>query len=199
MNTIFFDLGNVLIFFSLKKMFDQLASCIGLSVSDIQEYLMREKIAEKYEVGRMTSQELYQTLLKKSPKNFSFEQFMHAMADIFTPNTDLWPIVEQLHAEKNRLVLLSNTNECHFRFAYSAFPILKLFDRFILSYEVGASKPSTQIFQRALQEAEGKTFYTDDIPAFIEAGRAAGLDAETFCDAATLKRQLSERGFIKFN
>lgn len=196
-NTVFFDLGNVLIFFSLEKMFAQIADCVRLSVPAIQECLVQEKIAEQYEVGRLTSLELYQFLSKKSAHRFSFEQFMHAMADIFTPNQALWPLVEELHAQKNRLVLLSNTNECHFKFAYASFPILKVFDRFILSYEVGACKPSAQIFQTALQEADGKTFYTDDIPAFVEAGRTAGLDAEVFCDVSTLRQQLIVRRFLK--
>ena len=196
MNTIFFDLGNVLIFFDTGKMLQQISSCTGISLSSIQENLMKEKIAEQYEVGKISSKELYRFLLQKSVKSFSFQDFMHAMGDIFTPNTALWPLVEELRARKNRLVLLSNTNECHFQFAYAVFPVLKLFDRFVLSYEVGACKPSQKIFERALQEARGKTFYTDDIPAFVEAGRTAGLDAELFCDVPTLSRQLTDRGFL---
>ena len=73
---------------------------------------------------------------------------MIAFADIFTPNTELWPILEKLKAEGSRLVLISNTNECHFDYALSHFAVLKLFDHFILSYEVGACKPSPRSMKK---------------------------------------------------
>ena len=198
MNTVFFDLGNVLIFFSLEKMFDQLAACMSVPVVTLRDHSQRERLAEQYEVGKLTSEQVYKSLQKLAPSRFSFQEMMHAMGNIFTPNTQLWPIVETLHMQGARLVLLSNTNECHFQFAYAAFPILRLFDHYVLSYQVGARKPDAEIFKRALQEAKGeKRFYTDDIPAFVEAGRSVGLDAEVFHDVPTLKQQLIEREILR--
>ena len=157
-----------------------------------------KEILQNYEAGRLTSEEFYRHLQSKSSHPFSFRDMMVAMSDIFTPNIELWPIVEKLKDQGSRLVLISNTNECHFNFAYSHYPILKLFDRFILSYEVGACKPEPLIFEKALKEARGKTFYTDDIPAFVEAGRAAGLDAEVFTDVPSLQKQLEKRQMLPY-
>jgi glucose-1-phosphatase len=196
-HTIFFDLGNVLLFFNLEKMANQLANCMKIAPAALrEEHILRPEMLQNYEAGRLTSEEFYRFLQSKSSHSFSFHDMMTAMSDIFTPNTELWPIVEKLKAQGNRLVLISNTNECHFNFAYSHYPILKLFDRFILSYEVGACKPEPLIFKTALKEARGKTFYTDDIPAFVEAGRAAGLDAELFIDVPTLQQHLQKRQIL---
>jgi len=198
-HTIFFDLGNVLLFFDLEKMASQLASCMKISLEQLwEEQLLRPGILQNYETGRLSSEEFYRFLQSKSAHTFSFRDMMMAMSDIFTPNVELWPIVEALKNQGYRLVLISNTNECHFNFAYWHYPILKLFDRFILSYEVGACKPNPLIFEKALKEAKGKTFYTDDIPAFVEAGRTAGLDAELFTNVPMLHKHLKDRGILNF-
>ena len=196
-STLFFDLGNVLIFFSSDKMFNQLAECTKIPVAALrEEFLSNNLVLQKYETGRLTTDEFYRLLLAKSPHSFSFREMIHALSDIFTPNRELWPVVEQLKAQGSRLVLISNTNECHFNYAYSHYSILKLFDHFVLSYEVGANKPNPLIFEKALLEAQGRTFYTDDIPAFIDAGRAAGLDAEIYTDVPTLQKHLIARGLL---
>jgi glucose-1-phosphatase len=196
-NTMFFDLGNVLIFFSLDKMFNQLSECTKIPVSELRAgCFLKEQLWENYETGALSSEELYRLLQGRTNHHFSFHEMLSAIADIFTPNTELWSVVEKLKAKGSRLVLISNTNECHFNYAYSHYSVLKLFDQFILSYEVGACKPDSLIFEKAKMEARGKTFYTDDIPANVEAGRAAGLDAEIFIDVPTLEGHLKSRKLL---
>jgi glucose-1-phosphatase len=196
-HTIYFDLGNVLIFFSMEKMFDQLSECMKIPAEVLRDgYFTQDQLLQKYETGRISSIEFYQYLQSKTPHSFSLHEMMRAMADMFTPNLALWRVVEELKSKGYKLVLISNTNECHFNFAYSHYPVLKLFDRFILSYEVGACKPEPLIYQKALAVAKGKTFYTDDIPAFVEAGRHAGLDAEIYTDVPTLQAHLKNRKII---
>jgi putative hydrolase of the HAD superfamily len=124
---------------------------------------------------------------------------MEALADIFTPNIELFPLVEELKRQGSKLVLISNTNECHYHYAKKHYPILNLFDVNILSYEVGACKPNPKIFGRALKEVKGKSFYTDDIPAFVKAGREAGLDAELFTDVPNLIHHLVQRRLLHEN
>jgi HAD superfamily hydrolase (TIGR01509 family) len=195
--TLIFDLGNVVVFFSLDKMVEQLAGCMQIRVQQLRKrFDQHAKVFLKYERGLLSSQEIYQYLRKETSHLFTFEEMMWAMSNIFTPNIELWPLIEKLKADQTKLVLLSNTNECHFNFVFSHYPILKLFDRFILSYEVKACKPDPLIFEQAQKEARGKTFYTDDIPAYVQAGRAAGLDAEVFIDVPTLQKQLQERRIL---
>lgn len=195
--TVFFDLGNVLLFFSHRKMFQQLSELTQIPPDLLQEQFLKRGVFNDYESGRIPTEEVFRILQTHSSRSFSLLEAMRAASDIFTPNQELWKLVEKLKKRNTRLILLSNTNECHFNFAYSHYPILKLFDAYILSYQVGACKPDPAIFQRALQEARGDAFYTDDVPAYVKAARAEGLDAELYIDPLLLKEQLEGRGFLQ--
>ncbi len=197
LKTIFFDLGNVLVFFSLPKMFEQISQCTGLSAEQIRKILFESDVRELYETGIIDTSQLHKIIQSVSQQPFSLEAFMAALSDIFTPNADLWPIVEKLKQNNLRLVLLSNTSECHFKHIESRFPVLRHFDHKVLSYEVGAWKPDVRIFQKALSEAQcapQECFYTDDIPEFIQAARSVGLPGNVYSGVADLKEQLIERG-----
>ncbi len=195
--TVYFDLGNVLVFFSYEKMLEQTSRCTGLDVDRLKELFFDRSLREIYETGKIDSLELYSTFQSLSKKKFSFEELMHALSDIFSPNLELWPLVERLKKEGIRLVLLSNTSDCHFKKIISDYSILGLFDHFILSYEVGACKPEPLIFQEALAVSNcerHECFYTDDISEFVDSARKEGLDAEIFTGVPALRKHLVERG-----
>lgn len=197
LKTVYFDLGNVLVFFSHAKMFDQIADCAGMAPAKVKEILYETELRERYEKGLIDTEHLYRLFLKQSPRPFALHEFMTAFADIFTPNTELWPLVTALKKQGMRLILLSNTSECHFNHVYSHFPILHQFDHKVLSYEVGSWKPDLRIFHKALshsQCAPEECFYIDDIPAFISGAKKAGLPGAVFTDVPALKRQLSRLG-----
>lgn len=199
LKTIYFDLGNVLIFFSRAKMLQQMSECTGLSTAAIHKILADEKVQESYELGEMDSAEFYKTFQQRSHLTFSMHHFLDAVSDIFIPNTDLFPLVEQMKTKGFRLILLSNTSECHFNRVYAHYPILHLFDDHVLSFEVRALKPSPLIFQKALSKAlcEPKNcFYTDDIPEFVNGAKKAGLDGELFTGVSALKSALASRGLL---
>lgn len=197
LKTVYFDLGNVLFFFDHLKMFRQVADCCGLSTEEIKKILVDHEIQQSYEMGKIDSQELYRQLKSFSKKQFSLHEFIDAASDIFTPNTALWPLIEKLKKEGIRLILISNTCECHYNRVYSHYPILRLFDQKILSFEVGALKPDIRIFQKALSLADcdpSECFYTDDIADFVSSARKSGLDSEVFTDVSSLKSHLIQRG-----
>jgi putative hydrolase of the HAD superfamily len=199
LKTVFFDLGNVLVFFSHAKMCKQISECTGLTPEAVRTILTYENIQELYESGRIDSIAYYQVFKERSPKIFSIRDFLDAASDIFTPNDPLFPLVEQIKAKNLRLILLSNTSECHFNRVYAQYPILRLFDEHILSYEVGALKPSPLIFQKALARAQCDPkccFYTDDISAFVNGAKKAGLDSEIFTTVPALKGALANRGLL---
>jgi HAD superfamily hydrolase (TIGR01509 family) len=196
LKTVYFDLGNVLIFFSLPKLFSNLSLCTGISSAEVEKFFFHTDLRERYEKGLIGTEGLYQKFLKRAPKTFSLEEFTSAFSDIFTPNLEIWPLVEHLKQKGIRLVLLSNTSECHFKFAETHYPVLKLFDHKVLSFQVGAWKPDQLIFQHALQYAHcapEECFYIDDIPEFIETARKTGLPGEIFTDVPKLQQQLALR------
>ena len=196
MKTAIFDLGNVIAFFDHNKMVAQLSLCTGLTTQGVQQFLDISQLPHRYECGQITSEELYQEFLTASPKHFSRDTLYYAAADIFTPNTQIFPLIEQLKSKNIRLVLLSNTSEAHYHFLSPRLPILSLFDAQILSYQIKAAKPMPAIYHAAIHEARCKStecFYTDDIPLFIDAAKTHGIDAVLYTDVPSLRKELSNR------
>ncbi len=194
LKTIYFDIGNVLCFFDHQKMFRQIAECSGLPLKDVQS---AEEMQNDYSMGKISTQELYSHFLNQSSKHFSYDVFVEAMSDIFIPNTEIFPIIEQLKQKNIRLVIISNTCESHYRYIASHYPIMDLFDDKILSFQVGLLKPDPRIFQKALEIAKcspQECFYTDDISTFIESAKKTGLNGTLFTDVPSLKKELIQRG-----
>lgn len=197
LKTVYFDLGNVLVFFSLPKMLEQMGKCTGLSSEDVKHLLFNTNLRELYEKGVIHTDDLFKAFQNRSSKPFTLEEFTHSFCNIFTPNLDLWKVVEKLKKQNIRLILLSNTSECHYNYSAANFPVLNLFDHKVLSYEVGAWKPDEQIFKKALEHAQcdpADCFYTDDIPEFIESARRIGLKGEVYTGVDKLKKDLSKLG-----
>jgi putative hydrolase of the HAD superfamily len=197
LKTVYFDLGNVLFFFSHAKMLGQISRCCGLPKEEVKRLMIDEHLQESYEMGKIDSQGLYRFFRSRSTKQFSLHEFIDALSDIFTPNEALWPTVERLKEEGLRLLLISNTCESHYNRVYSHYPILRLFDQKILSFEVGCMKPDSRIFKKALALSEcphSECFYTDDIPEYVSGARKAGLDTELYTDVPSLQRHLINRG-----
>jgi FMN phosphatase YigB (HAD superfamily) len=195
--TIFFDIGNVLVFFSLQKMISQLSTCLKVQPTWIEREFLQSNLREQYEKGHIQTEELYEIFKSKSKKDVSLLEFKDAFSNIFTPNQSLTPLIESLKAKNIELILLSNTSACHFEFLLHNYSFLQLFDKKVLSYEHGVWKPDPQIFQYALTIAShcpNECFYTDDIPEFVHSARKVGLPAEIYSTTENLKNHLKSGG-----
>ena len=195
--TIFFDLGNVLLFFDHNKMQQQVADCCCLSIKEVSSLI--QKYFDGYERGTISTQTLYSDLLALGGKSVSFVDFTHALSNIFQPNLPVITLLEQLKNRGIKLFLLSNTCDAHFSFAQKHFAFLKLFDGFILSYEVGARKPEKEIYQKALEIgncSSKECLYIDDVPAFVQAARSLNIDSEIYVKPEILHHHLIQRGIL---
>jgi putative hydrolase of the HAD superfamily len=195
--TLFFDLGNVLIFFDHHKMCRQVAELCGLTVESVQEIMYQ--YGDAYERGAISSQALHEEICRTAQMKIPFQALMHAVSDIFQPNLPVISIALQLKEKGHRLFLLSNTCEAHFNFAASQFPFIRQLDGYVLSYEVEARKPEKKIYEKALEIAGCQSkdcFYTDDLFPYIEAARALAFDAEHYTTPDVLTQHLHARGIL---
>jgi len=193
--TVIFDLGNVLLFFSHEKMYQNLASLSGIPLEETKTLFP----LISYEKGDIPTLDLFQLFVKKAKNYFTFKEWTLAFSDIFIPNEQVISLIKQLKANQIQLILLSNISPLHFNFAKASFPFISLFDHYVLSYEVGVNKPEEGIFLHALSFAKNSTslFYTDDIPEYVEAALKIGIDAKVYQSPTLLKEQLLTRGFLK--
>lgn len=197
MKTLFFDIGNVLVFFDHMKMCSQVAQLSQIELSHVVDLM--HKYGDSYERGAVSSEQMHNTILEKSGLSLPFDAFMTAMSDIFEPNLPVIEIAKKLKKKGHRLFALSNTCEAHFLYLKYKYDFLSFFDGFVLSYEVQARKPEKKIFKKALEIADCKPyecFYTDDVVEYIQSARELDIDAEPFTGANNLQKQLAERGLL---
>src|SRR5690349_18656835 len=102
--TIFFDLGNVILFFDHQKMYAQVAEFCGMDHANLFPHL--QKFAEPYERGTIDSWAIYHELCSASGNPLNFAGLMHAMSDIFQPNTEMIELIKKLKSKQIPLYIL---------------------------------------------------------------------------------------------
>lgn len=194
--TIIFDLGKVIIPFDFQRGYDRMAPLCAYAPAEIPERLRSCDLVTRFESGQVEPEVFVKELSAILGLNVKYEEFCAIWSSIFLPET-LIPesLLVELH-RRYRLLLLSNTNAIHFPMVRDSYPLLRHFDDYILSYEVGALKPSPQIFREAIRRARclpEECFFTDDIAAYVEAARKEGIDAVQFESREQIERELKKR------
>ncbi len=197
--TIIFDFGNVLAHFSHRKAAEQLAAYgpPGLTADAVLDFVFKGDLEPRFEVAAIDGPGVLALLRKELGLGGSDDELAHAASDMFSDNDDILTAIPHLR-EKYRLVLLSNTNEYHyrhFRARYAA--ALDHFHHLITSHEVRLRKPDPAIFRHAQELAHcrpDEVLYVDDLAANIEAGRAAGWNTIHYVPGTDLRAELARHG-----
>jgi putative hydrolase of the HAD superfamily len=197
--TILFDLGNVIIPFDFKRAYARMAALCGCPAEEVPARIRATGLVGPFEKGEIEAEPFVRELCGALKLNISHQEFCDWWSCVFLPEP-LVPeeLLEDL-ASRHRLLALSNTNPIHFAMLKEAYPLLRHFDDYVLSYEVGAAKPEAKIYQEAIARAQcgpEECFFTDDLAVNIEAARAHGMDAVQFLSAEQLKRELRSRGAL---
>ena len=194
---VLFDLGKVIVPFDFMIGYRALEAECGLTPETIRRRIAETGLVPQLETGSVEPREFVDRLCAGLGVRLSYARFCEIWSSIFSRQT-LIPdsFLKHLHG-KYRLVLVSNTNAIHFEMIRENYPLLRHFDALILSYEVQAMKPSPRIFEAAVRAAgclPEECFFTDDIPEYVEAARAQGIDACVFEGFERLQQDLKNRG-----
>lgn len=196
---ILYDLGNVILPFNHFQIAEKLSR-----FSQRKEFQDPPKMfsylfdfekgaVNGYEVGKVSSLEFFQSLRGFLQLSLSFEDFIPIWNEIFIEDQEVSQIILSQKG-RWRLGLLSNTNPLHFDYALAKFSIIHVFDRWILSHEVGFKKPAVEIFQRAVQWASvepRKILFIDDMKKHVEVAASLGIQGIHFASAVQLREELS--------
>ena len=175
-----FDIGNVLVTFDFTR-----ASRIVAAKSDVDAGVVLKTISEikdELESGRMGEDEFFSKAMRMVGFRGEREEFELAWCDIFEENTPMRETLDALPKDL-RLILLSNTNEPHKRWLLGRFGVFKCFEGGVFSHEAKCMKPDDGIYRQLMEGfglEPGSTFYIDDLPANIEAGRRWGLASHQY-------------------
>ena len=195
--TIIFDMGKVIIPFDFQRGYDRMAPLCGYDAMQIPERLRSCDLVTRFEEGKLDPQTFVKELSSILELKTTYEEFCGIWSSIFLPDTLIQEEFLLALRERYRLLLLSNTNAIHYDMVRKAYPLLGHFHHHILSYKVGALKPSPAIYSEALKHSQSEPsecFFTDDIPAYVEGARRAGIDAVQFENQAQIERELRARG-----
>jgi len=194
-----FDLGNVIVAFDFARGYRALEPYARFPAAEISARIAETGLVHPFERGEIASRDFFERLSAALGLSLSYERFCEAWSAIFLPEPVLPEgLLAALHS-RCRLVLVSNTNDIHFRMIERTYPHIGHFDAKVLSYQVGAMKPSEKMYAEAVRQAgcrPEECFYTDDVIEFVEAGRRYGLDAAQFTTPNELEAHLRRRGVV---
>jgi epoxide hydrolase-like predicted phosphatase len=179
---VLFDLGKVLLHFNFEPAFRRLAKDCRRSPKEVEDFFVQSGLECLYDGGRITSREFHGRVRKALGLRMGFTAFRAVWNDIFTPVPGMRALVERLR-KTHRLVLVSNTNEMHFKHIRKKYPVMKNFDALIASYQHRVRKPDERIYKlaaKACKAKPGEIFYIDDRADLTEAAAELGFHTFTF-------------------
>lgn len=194
--TVIFDLGGVIVPLDFRRGYAALEGLSPYRAEEIPARIAATGLVPQLERGLVEPKEFAARVSEALDLAVTFEEFCRLWSAIFPPHT-LIPesLLEGLRG-RHRLLLLSNTNAIHFPYIREHYPLLRHFDDFVLSYEVGAMKPAPEIYRAAIARsgcAPGECFFVDDVAENVDAAKREGLDAARFVCYEQLREELRAR------
>ncbi len=194
-----FDLGNVLLPFDYNIVIDKLEKVEeGLGKKLMTKYEENYHLHRAHEKSEITSDEFVTTMLNWIDNKISREEFINLYADIFEENKELTSLLPKLK-KKYKIVLLSNTNSIHQK-RWEKYEFLKYLDHMVLSHEVKAYKPETEIYKAVEDYTKVKPeehFYIDDIEEYVNAAKERGWQGVVLRSNEQLFSDLKSFGIIE--
>ncbi len=178
-DTIFFDLGNVLLHVNKDIAVNKIAKIINTDPESLYKQI-DYKLEEEFETGLLSTDEYISILNSKFDREFFTKENLGKVWElVFEWIDSSWEILEKLKSQAN-IYMLSNTNALHISSIESRFKILNKFNGLVLSYEVKARKPDKKIYEIALKKAgtiASRSIFIDDLPENVAAAKKMGISS----------------------
>lgn len=193
---VFFDIGNVLLRFSNKRILRKFAWAVGRHPVKVARHIWKGRIVDRIERGEVTGEEIHALFATELGYKGDFEDFRTLWCDHFTLDRGSFAVLKKLSG-RMPTYLLSNTNALHIEHIKERYTFPSIVKGAILSHEVRLRKPQLEIYQAALKmsgTAPEETVFIDDLEENCEGARKAGLHAIRYRGARDLKKKLAALG-----
>ena len=196
---IIFDLGQVLVNVAFVEFAYRFAQMFEI---DPKVLLQAEDSGPhaQFMIGEISGEQFHQQLCRAFKKDVSlvdFKQLWFSMLD--GEKEDTVKIARQLKQKGHSLAILSNIDAWHYSFCQEKYPVMKLFDRKFLSFELRLKKPDARIFQLVSQKlgaSPEQCLLIDDKKENIESANQVGFQTILFTGASELEKKLKELGLL---
>lgn len=200
-HTIIFDLGNVLIGWNPRLLYNQV-----FATPEEADWFVRNIVTldwnEEQDRGRPAATATAELVARHPEWEREIRMYYDRFTEQFSgPIAGTVDILRQLHARgEHRLLALTNWSAEYFPWAREQFDFLGLFEGIVVSGEVKMKKPEPAIYEH-LRDRFGLGDFTgcvfiDDSERNVAAARALGLDAIRFERPEQLRAALTQRGVV---
>ena len=184
-NTIIFDIGNVLIDIDYEVMVAEFAKIASIDFSQILTYSHQDRVFDQYEKGQISSAQFRDRLRPHLRPGVTDDEIDAAWNSILIhyPATK-FELLKKL-SDRYRLFALSNINELHLaaidaevQNLFGVEDMSTYFEYAYYSHEMGLRKPETEIYKRVLEENSldpATTLFIDDKLENTNAAAALGI------------------------
>lgn len=194
---ILFDLGNVLVRLDHAAFLRTLG--FDHQMTEAELYHLLEDDARAFEMGKASAKEFFAGVNTKLGKSYTFDQLRKAWVSVIASAVPGCSELLERLAGTYRLMMLSNTNELHFQHTVEMLPVLQRFERFFLSYEIGALKPDRRVYEYVLKHVDvpaGRILFIDDLEQNVQAAEGVGMGGIVFSGIEPLIAELRELKII---
>ncbi len=156
---IYFDLGKVLVDFSVERMLQQVAAVADITADAARAALFDGQLVKQHESGQLSCDALYESFCQATATRPDRDRLTTAVSDIFALNVAVLPLVAQLGGAGCRLGILSNTSPMHWTHCLRHYRMLEeIFPVHALSFRVGAEAGSRYLSRgsRTCRRAAGR-------------------------------------------
>jgi putative hydrolase of the HAD superfamily len=193
---VFFDIGNVLLRFSNKRILRKFAWAVGRHPVKVARHIWKGRIVDRIERGEVSGEEIHSLFVSELGYKGDFVKFRTLWCDHFTLDRGSYAILKSL-SSRMPTYLLSNTNALHIEHIKARYSFPGLVKGAILSHELRLRKPQREIYEAALKMSNTlpeETVFIDDLEENCEGARKAGLHAIRYRGAKDLKKRLGALG-----
>ena len=194
---IIFDIGRVLIRIDVARAMSGLASGLALSPEELWHSIEKDPRWRDWQEGRISAHDWHLHLNRRLGGDLPFPKFTETWNQVLHPEPLQDSSFLKNLSKKYKLALLSNTDPVHVAYMESRYDFFSLFPVRVYSCAVGAAKPSPIIYREALRGCRvqaREAVYIDDIPAYVEAAQALGMQGICYQSPDQLRLQLAELG-----
>jgi HAD superfamily hydrolase (TIGR01509 family) len=194
-----FDLGKVLVDFDYSIAARRIVPLCSFPADPAKFFTQHAGLLENYELGKFTTQEFFDQIKTVSGFSGTEAEFSAFFADIFTPMQAMIDLQGELRKTRLPAYIFSNTNNLAIEHIRRRFPFFSDFDGYVLSYEHGAMKPSTRVYEiveRASNRRGKEIIYIDDRPENVETGVARGWHSILHETPETTRAALQKLGLL---
>ncbi len=195
-NTVIFDIGNVLVDFRWRELFAELGFT-GEKFEKIADATVRNPWWEEFDKGLMTTEEIIDRFSEKAPQyQEEIEEIYRHMGDIVRLREYAVPWIRELKKEGYRVYVLSNWSKPAYDDNLDTnLKFLTEVDGAVMSFREGMIKPDERIYDLICRRYEiqpENAVFLDDNAANIAGAKKFGLNAILFQDEKQAKEELKK-------